>query len=75
MQFMKNELLIGKEKVENLKNKNVLLIGCGGVGGYCGEALVRSGIYNITIVDNDKVDITNLNRQIIAPVSYTHLVK
>ncbi len=66
MQFMKNELLIGKEKVENLKNKNVLLIGCGGVGGYCGEALVRSGIYNITIVDNDKVDITNLNRQIIA---------
>ena len=66
MRFLKNELLIGKENVENLKDKNILLIGCGGVGGYCAEALIRSGIYNITIVDNDKVDITNLNRQIIA---------
>ncbi|MGN8913924.1 tRNA threonylcarbamoyladenosine dehydratase [Anaerofustis butyriciformans] len=66
MRFLKNELLIGKENVENLKDKNILLIGCGGVGGYCAESLIRSGIYNITIVDNDKVDITNLNRQIIA---------
>ena len=66
MRFYKNELLIGKENVENLKDKNILLIGCGGVGGYCAEALIRSGIYKITIVDNDKVDITNLNRQIIA---------
>lgn len=66
MRFFKNELLIGKENIENLKDKKILLIGCGGVGGYCAEALIRSGIYNITIVDNDKIDITNLNRQIIA---------
>lgn len=57
--------LIGKEKFELLQTKKVLLIGCGGVGGYALETLVRSGINNIDIVDFDKIDITNLNRQII----------
>ncbi|WP_290772696.1 tRNA threonylcarbamoyladenosine dehydratase [Anaerofustis sp.] len=66
MRFYKNELLIGKENTEKLQNKSVIIIGCGGVGGFCAEAIARSGIYNITIVDNDKVEITNLNRQIIA---------
>lgn len=60
------ELLIGKEKIEKLRGKKILVIGLGGVGGYVVESLVRSGIESIIIVDNDVVDITNLNRQIIA---------
>ena len=59
------ELLV-KEKIELIKNKTVLIVGIGGVGGYALEALVRSGIGKIIIVDNDNVDITNLNRQIIS---------
>lgn len=60
------ELLIGEEKVKRLKNAHVLVFGVGGVGGYTIEALVRSGIGHITIVDNDTVSLSNLNRQIIA---------
>ena len=59
------ELLIGKDNIEKIKSKNILLIGIGGVGGYALESLIRSGIENITIVDY-KIDVTNLNRQIIA---------
>lgn len=58
--------LIGEDKFNNIANKTVAVIGIGGVGGYAVEALVRSGIENITIVDYDKIDITNINRQIIA---------
>lgn len=57
--------LIGEEKFSKLQNKKVLIVGCGGVGGYALETLVRSGIINIDIIDFDKIDITNLNRQII----------
>lgn len=57
--------LIGKEKFNKIQNKKVLIVGCGGVGGYTLETLVRSGINNIDIIDFDKIDITNLNRQII----------
>lgn len=64
--FDRLELLLGKENLEILKNKKILIIGLGGVGGYVVESLVRSGIENITLVDYDKVDITNINRQIIA---------
>ena len=64
--FDRLELLIGKENINKIKNKKVLLIGIGGVGGYTLESLVRSGIEHITIVDYDKIDITNINRQIIA---------
>lgn len=60
------ELLVGTEKLEKIKNTKVLLIGVGGVGGYALESLVRSGIENITIVDFDTIDITNLNRQIVS---------
>jgi tRNA A37 threonylcarbamoyladenosine dehydratase len=60
------ELLVGKNNIEKIKNTKVLLIGTGGVGSYALESLVRSGIGNITIVDYDKIDITNLNRQLIA---------
>ena len=59
------ELLVG-EKINVLKSKTVLLIGLGGVGSYAFEALVRSGIGRIIIVDNDTIDITNLNRQMLA---------
>lgn len=58
--------IISKEELEKIKNIKVLLIGIGGVGGYTLEALVRSGVENITIIDNDVVEETNLNRQIVA---------
>lgn len=60
------ELLIGKDKIDEIKKTKVLLIGIGGVGGYTLESLVRSGFQEITIVDYDKIDITNLNRQLIS---------
>ena len=60
------EILIGEEKLNKLKNKSVIVFGVGGVGGTVVEALVRSGIENITLVDNDTVSISNLNRQIIS---------
>lgn len=65
MEFARLELLV-ENKINLIKDKTVLVLGLGGVGGYVVEALVRSGIGRIIIVDNDKVDITNLNRQIIA---------
>lgn len=58
--------LIGKEKFNKLQNSNILILGIGGVGGYTLEALIRSGIENITIVDFDKIDKSNINRQIIS---------
>lgn len=64
--FSRLEMLIGEEQIQCLKNKKVIVFGVGGVGGYVVEALVRSGIEHITIVDNDKVSLSNLNRQIIA---------
>ena len=64
--FSRLELLIGKENVEKLKSKHVIVFGAGGVGGYAIEAIVRSGVGSITIVDNDTISYSNLNRQIIA---------
>ena len=58
--------IITKEDLNKIKNLNILIVGVGGVGGYALEALVRSGVSNITIVDRDKIDESNLNRQIIA---------
>ena len=63
--FERLESLIG-EDINKLKSKTIAVIGVGGVGGYVVETLVRNGIENIIIVDNDTVDITNKNRQIIA---------
>lgn len=68
-QFKRLELLIGNNNLDKLISKTILIIGIGGVGGYAVEALVRSGIEKIIIVDNDVVDITNLNRQIITNLS------
>lgn len=64
--FERTISLIGEENYSKLKNSNILVLGVGGVGGYAIETLIRSGIENITIVDYDKIDITNINRQIIA---------
>lgn len=66
MQYERLIKLIGEKTFDILKNKTVLIIGIGGVGSYAYEAIIRSGINNIIIVDYDNVDITNLNRQIIA---------
>jgi tRNA A37 threonylcarbamoyladenosine dehydratase len=63
------ELLVGKNNIEKIKNTKILLIGIGGVGGYTLESLIRSGIENITIVDYDTIDITNLNRQLISNIN------
>ncbi len=57
--------LIGNENVKKIENINILLVGIGGVGGYAFETLIRSGIKNITIIDNDRIELSNLNRQII----------
>lgn len=64
--FTRLEKIIGTNSLEKLKNTTVMIIGIGGVGGYTVEALVRSGIQKIILVDHDKIDITNKNRQIIA---------
>lgn len=63
-QFERLELLIGKNNIDKIQNATVLIIGLGGVGSYATEALIRSGIKKIILVDNDKIDITNLNRQL-----------
>ena len=64
--FSRTELLIGKSGMEKLKRARVAVFGIGGVGGYAVEALVRSGIGRLELVDNDRVSPTNINRQIIA---------
>lgn len=65
-QFSRTEMLLGKENIKKLRNSKVIVFGIGGVGGYVCEALSRTGIENIDIVDNDLVSVTNINRQIIA---------
>ena len=65
-QFSRSELLIGSDGLNKLKSSRVAVFGIGGVGGYTAEALVRSGIGELDIVDKDKVSLTNINRQIFA---------
>lgn len=65
-QFSRTELIIGKEGIEKLKTAKVAIFGIGGVGSFVVEALVRAGVQNFILVDNDKISLTNLNRQIIA---------
>lgn len=65
-QFSRTELLFGHEAMEKLKNSSVAVFGIGGVGGYTAEALARSGVGTIHLIDDDKVCLTNLNRQLIA---------
>jgi tRNA A37 threonylcarbamoyladenosine dehydratase len=65
-EFSRTEMLFGNDSTEKLKLKKVLVFGVGGVGGYVCEALARTGVGTIDIVDNDKVSVSNINRQIIA---------
>lgn len=65
-QFSRTELLLGSEAMQKLKNSRVAVFGVGGVGGYSVEALARSGVGAIDLIDNDTVSLTNINRQIIA---------
>ena len=64
--FRRSELLLGSEAMERIAQKRVILFGVGGVGSWCAESLVRSGIRQLTIVDSDRVCITNINRQLMA---------
>ena len=65
-QFSRTEMLIGKEGINKLQNAKVAIFGIGGVGSFVVEGLVRAGVGNFILVDGDEIDITNLNRQIIA---------
>lgn len=64
--FSRSELLLGAPALEKLKGSHVAVFGVGGVGGYVVEALARTGVGALTLIDNDKVSLSNLNRQIIA---------
>lgn len=65
-EFSREEKLIGKESIERLSNCSVAVFGLGGVGSYTAEALARAGIGNLTLIDSDTVNITNINRQLFA---------
>lgn len=69
------ETLVGKEKIALLKDKHVLLCGVGGVGSFVAEALCRSGLGNITLIDYDKVEPSNLNRQLMTNKNNIHKIK
>ena len=64
--FERTETMIGKENLQRLRETTVMLVGLGGVGGYAAEALVRSGIGTLIVIDRDVVDYSNFNRQILA---------
>ena len=65
-EYSRTELLIGEEGIERLKNASVMVFGVGGVGSHCIEALARSGVGKLILIDNDTVSLTNINRQSIA---------
>ena len=65
-QFLRNQMLWGQEGQHRLAESHVILFGLGGVGSYTAECLARAGVGELTIVDNDTVGLTNLNRQIFA---------
>lgn len=73
--FNRLRLLLGDETLSQIMQKRVIVFGVGGVGSWCAESLVRSGICNITLVDADKVCITNINRQLLATTSTIDGVK
>ena len=73
--FRRSELLLGEEAMERIAQKRVIIFGVGGVGSWCAESLVRSGIQQLTIVDSDRVCITNINRQLMATTKTVGQVK
>jgi len=73
--FRRSELLLGDEAMERIAQKRVIIFGVGGVGSWCAESLIRSGIRHLTIVDSDCVCITNINRQLMATTKTVGKVK
>lgn len=73
--FSRTELLIGKSGLDKLKNSKVMVFGVGGVGSYTVECLARAGVGNITIVDNDTIAVSNLNRQVHATLETIGRIK
>ena len=73
--FRRAELLLGDEVMSSIGQKSVIIFGVGGVGSWCAESLVRSGIRHLTIVDSDCVDVTNVNRQLMATTETIGQVK
>lgn len=66
LEFKRTEMLLGAENIHKLASARVAVFGAGGVGGYVLEALTRAGVGAIDVIDNDKIDVTNINRQILA---------
>ena len=73
--FRRSELLLGNEAMEHIAQKRVIIFGVGGVGSWCAESLIRSGFRLLTIVDSDRVCITNINRQLMATTKTVGKVK
>lgn len=73
--FNRTELLLGKKTTELIAQKRVILFGVGGVGSWCAESLIRSGIHHLTIVDSDSICATNINRQLMATTETVGQVK
>lgn len=73
--FNRSELLLGKNAVRTIAQQRVLLVGVGGVGSWCAESLVRSGVCHLTIVDSDRVSVSNINRQLMATTRTVGQVK
>ena len=73
--FRRSELLLGRESMESIARKRVIIFGVGGVGSWCAESLVRSGIRRLTLVDSDRICITNINRQLMATTQTVGQVK
>ncbi len=73
--YTRTEMMLGKEAVEKLKNAHVAVFGVGGVGGFTAEGLCRAGVGKITLIDSDRVAVSNINRQIIATHSTVGMYK
>lgn len=73
--FNRTELLLGTEMMKNISSKRIIIFGVGGVGSWCAESLVRSGVVRLTIVDSDRVCVTNVNRQLMATCNTIGRVK
>ena len=73
--FKRTELLLGDQVMQAIQQKRVIIFGIGGVGSWCAESLIRSGIRNMTLVDSDRVCITNVNRQLLATMQTVGKVK
>lgn len=73
--FLRTRAILGDDAMEKLKNAKVIVFGIGGVGGHAAEAIARSGVGEIHLVDSDKVSVTNINRQLIADDSTVGLLK